>query len=380
MTTRRDDDAGGGEDAQPRQTQTPAAAPRTETVTLECPPEMADALAWAFMCAGPGRPPCVLPYRYGPDGAKRPAVKEWARWHGGSGPLWQPVAMWRDWARYAHRTRVPAWAVLPGALGVVVVDVDAPHLLGQVLDAYGETEVVVLTPRGGYHLYYQAGASPPITRTGVLGPGTYDVKSVGGTAHAPGSARPDGGRYVAEAPGLEGGVLRYEGGSAALSPGTLYRAMPVFPSAMLDEIWAANHAARDDLPLDGEPRYVDTPGGRAALRAYVSAAGPARSGNAGHDHTFKLLRKIGDLGASEDLALVLALEWDEGNEPPWGPTDIRKKVRDAYRTRQSPVGWRIEELGTNAGCTWAAVASDPDADMSTDELVALMREAHDVSR
>lgn len=338
------------------------------TVTLECPPEMADALAWAFMCKGPGRPPCVLPYRYGPDGAKRPAVKEWAQWHGGSGPRWQPLAVWRDWARYANRTHVPAWAVLPGALGVVVVDVDAPHLLGQVLDTYGETEVVVLTPRGGYHLYYQAGPAPPITRTGVLGPGTYDVKSIGGTAHAPGSARPDGGRYVAEAPGLEGGVLRVEGGSATLAPGTLYHAMPVFPSAVFEAVWTANHAGHDELPLDGEPRYVDTPEGKDALRRYMLAAGPARSGAGGHDHTFKLLRKIGDLGASEDLALELALEWDRDNEPPWGDDDIRKKVRDAYRTRRAVVGWRIDELTSTARCVWA------DGDMTTDELVALMRE------
>ncbi len=53
-------------------------------------------------------------------------------------------------------------------------------------------------------------------------------------------------------------------------------------------------------------------------------------------------------------------------------------MRDAYRTRQSPVGWRIEELGTGVGYGGAAVASDPDADMSTDELIALMREAQGV--
>ena len=336
-------------------------------VRLELPDSMACALAWAYMVGDPRRPTNVLPYRYGADGGKWPAVKEWTQRHGGGALAGQSIQLWRDWGRYARRSNIRAWAVLPGALGVVVVDVDAPHLLGRVLDLYGETPVYVETPSGGYHLYYQAGASPPQTRTGVRGPGTYDVKSIGGTTHAPGTSRPDGRTYVAVAPELDDAGTLIVGTRPALAAGALYATLPTFRADVLDAEWAAHHPATDDLPMDGDPRYVDTPGEVDALRAYMRAAGPAVSGQGGHPHTFKLLRKIGDLGASESLALELALEWDRDNEPPWGPIEIGKKVRDAYRRRQSPVGWRIAELRD-------AADESTEQEVDADALAAMLRD------
>ena len=319
------------------------------------PAAMADALAWASMIGDPARPINILPYRYAPDGGKRPMANDWARWHGGAkrrdGSVFvdaQTTGLWREWARAAERTSSAAWALLPGALGVVVVDVDAPHLLGHVLDTYGDTSVGVSTPRGGTHLYYRVDpdAPTPVSRVAIVGAGSYDVKSIGGTSHAPGSHRPDGTPYEAVAPGVVGGVLRVDR-RPVLEAGALHRLLPVFPVAAYEAEWSAHHRATDDLPVDGEPRYA-TAEDAPSLLTYMHAAGPAVSGGGGHDHTFKLLRKIGDLGASEDMALELALEWDLGNEPPWGPLDISKKVRDAYARRKSPIGWRIEELA-NAG-------------------------------
>jgi len=335
------------------------------------PAAMADALAWASMVGDPTRPINILPYRYAPDGGKRPMANDWARWHGGArrrdGSVFvdaQTTGLWREWARTAERTSSAAWALLPGALGVVVVDVDAPHLLGHVLDTYGDTSVGVSTPRGGTHLYYRVDpdAPTPVSRVAIVGAGSYDVKSIGGTSHAPGSHRPDGTPYEAVAPGIADGVLRI-GRRSTLEAGALHQLLPVFPVAAYEAEWSAHHRATDDLPVDGEPRYAtaeDVP----SLLAYMHAAGPAISGAGGHDHTFKLLRKIGDLGASEDMALELATEWDERNEPPWGPLDIGKKVRDAYAKRKAPIGWRIEEL--------VAVDADPDA-ASYDETVAMLR-------
>lgn len=348
------------------------------TLLRNIPASMADALAWASMVGDPKRPTNILPYRYSADGGKRPMASDWARWHGGAkrkegGALVtfvdaQPDGLRLEWARNATRTPSTAWAILPGALGIVVVDVDAPHLLGRVLDAYGETSVGVSTPRGGTHLYYRAapGEPPPVSRTAVVGAGSYDVKSIGGTSHAPGSKRPDGAPYVAVAPGIDG-VLRV-GDRPALRAGALFDLLPVFPVDAYDREWSAHHRATDDLPVDGEPRYAseeDVP----ALLAYMQAAGPAIANAGGHDHTFKLLRKIGDLGASEDMALGLALEWDDGNAPPWGPFEIGKKVRDAYAKRKAPIGWRIEELAE-------VDASGEDA-ASYDEVVAMLRLASD---
>lgn len=338
------------------------------------PESMADAFAWASMIGDPSRPLNILPYRYAADGGKRPMTNDWARWHGGAkrkdDSLFcdaQQSGTWAEWARMAARTASTAWAILPGALGVVVVDVDAPHLLGRVLDAYGDTSVGVATPRGGTHLYYRIDPTRPVpvSRVAVVGAGSYDVKSIGGTSHAPGSRRPDGARYVAEAPGIVGGLLRADG-RPVLSPGALYDLLPIFPVDAYETEWAAHHRPTDDLPVDGEPRYAG-PEDVPSLLSYMHAAGPAMSGAGGHDHTFKLLRKIGDLGASEDMALGLALEWDEGNAPPWGPFEIRKKVRDAYAKRKSPVGWRIEELD-------AAVDVN---DVSYEDTVAMLRQWRD---
>ena len=311
--------------------------------TLSVTREQADAIAWAAAVRAPGRPVNILPYRY-TNGAKRPAVNDWGRWHGGGRLEAQPTQLWQDWARYAVRTGVTAWAVLPGSLGVVVVDVDAPHMLGALLDLYGETPVYVETPSGGTHLYYRAADLVPL-RTGVRGPGSYDVKSIGGTAHAPGSLHPNGGAYIPRAPGLTSLIVD---GHPTLETGSLYTLLPDFPTAVLATEWDKYHQRRGDLPTDGDPQYVSDPQDIESLRAYMRAAGPAISGRGGHTHTFNLLMKIGDLGASEDLALTLAGEWDDRNEPPWGQDAIAEKVKDAYRSRSSCVGWRIHELRHHA--------------------------------
>lgn len=331
------------------------------TIRLELPRSMASALAWAVMVGDPTRPHNILPYRYGGDGSKRPAVGDWIQWHGGAetGLKRQVPQLWMGWARYAKRSGIEAWATLPGALGVVVLDVDAPHLLGRALDRYGETPVYVTTPSGGYHLYYRAGDDAPSSFVGVLGPGTYDVKSRGGTSHAPGTRRPDGKRYVAHAPGLDDDGTLIVGTRPALPAGALYSLLPVFPADVLEEEWTAHHPAGSDMPCDGEPRYATTPGEVDAIRAYMRAAGPAIALQGGHEHTRKLLKKIGDLGASEALALQLALEWDETNEGPWGELEIRKKVRDAYRKRMSPIGWKLVHALDD---DWNEPNDEPDAE------------------
>lgn len=48
-------------------------------------------------------------------------------------------------------------AIVTGKLsGITVIDVDNPNIaLTELFDKYGETPLVVATPRGGYHLYYK---------------------------------------------------------------------------------------------------------------------------------------------------------------------------------------------------------------------------------
>jgi hypothetical protein len=46
-----------------------------------------------------------------------------------------------------------------GPSGVAVVDVDDPRLIEPMLDRFGPTPLIVSTPRGGVHLYYDKGSS-----------------------------------------------------------------------------------------------------------------------------------------------------------------------------------------------------------------------------
>lgn len=265
--------------------------------------------------------------------------------------------MLKDWlARSARDLTWWAWALLPGQAGLVVVDVDDPELLPEIITLYGDTPVKVHTPRGGMHLYYLAPADPvkpgsipgddigpPVqSRTGVRGPHSYDVKADGQPCHCPGQRHHmlRDRRYEVDVPG----GWRGGNGPDAWHVGELRALLPEFRADAAEADWAAHNPKLETPEHLDEHILAGTPDERKMGAKYLRAAGPAVSGDSGHDHTRKLILKLGDLGFPEDVGRDLLYEWNRTCEPPWPQRDLDTKIEHYYRRRNMPIGWRATEL------------------------------------
>lgn len=325
------------------------------------------AVLWADAIRAPGVAPLIIPYglQFNERGQleRRPLVGGYhssltrRRAEDASEPKQpelkteQTTRRWESWAhegvwqRGGSHVQPEAWAVPPGRLGVVVVDVDDPDLLPELLELYGETPVWVLSPSGGTHLYYQAPEGPPPpSRTGVRGHHTYDIKADGGTIHAPGSRHHRcPGAYTADAPGVVDGALR-RGRKPLFKASELWHAMPVFPQFVADEEWDLYHPPL--ASMSGEEHILaGTPDERKMGARYLAAAGPAVAGSGGHDHTRKLILKLGDLGFPKEIGSELLHDWNRTCEPPWSQRDLDSKIEHYYQRRGMPIGWRAYEMG-----------------------------------
>ena len=121
--------------------------------------------------------PCV-------PGAKRPAVDRWEQ---------RASTLYRGWPGSRHNIGV---ACGPSQLVVIDLDTCGPgipdgrdaltHLCAQAGQPWPATHTV-RTPSGGWHLYYQAPATPEIRNSaGLLGP-MIDVRACGGYVLGAGS-------------------------------------------------------------------------------------------------------------------------------------------------------------------------------------------------
>lgn len=297
-----------------------------------------------------------------------------------------PRGMQRDWlARSARDLTWWAWALLPGQAGLVVVDVDDPELLPELIELYGDTPVKVRTPRGGTHLYYLAPPAPggaagddngPAvqSRTGVRGHHSYDVKADGQPCHCPGQRHHmlRHLRYEVDVPGGWRGGL----GANAWKVGELRAMLPTFHADAADADWAAHNPKLETPEHLDEHILAGTPAERDMGARYLHAAGPAVSGQGGHDHTRKLIQKLGDLGFPEAIGSELLHEWNRSCEPPWSSRDLDSKIEHYYRRRNMPIGWRAAELEVvdevDDGDP-AEMASDADASAMLSRMVADMR-------
>ena len=129
----------------------------------------------------------LLPLGGGPDG-KAPVVSGWTDGRLTLSQVFGPL----------HRTGQTVLGVRLDGLAVLDLDTDAPGLVADLEARFGPSPVHVSTPRGR-HLYYRLPDGPfslPNLRGADL---PVDAKS-GARAFvvAPGSVRPDGGRYFAE--------------------------------------------------------------------------------------------------------------------------------------------------------------------------------------
>jgi hypothetical protein len=84
-----------------------------------------------------------------------------------------------------------------GPSGVVVVDIDDPSVIEDLLRRFGPTPLITSTPSGGRHLWYRnrnRQRSRNLRRSHGL---AVDIKAAGGFVVVPPSVRPrDGARYA----------------------------------------------------------------------------------------------------------------------------------------------------------------------------------------
>jgi hypothetical protein len=171
------------------------------------------------------------------------------------------------------------------------------------------------TPSGGRHLIYSV---PAPVRQGVnkFGPG-IDIRSRGGFIVGPDSE----------------------------IDGRLYRANALQVQRAPE--WMVERCGFDD----GSRRDVPAPvGGVSSSRAddrarvYLADAPVAIEGQGGDHTTFKVVAALKDFGCAEERAFeLLRDEWNERCSPPWELSDLRTKVRNAYRYGREPVGSRAPE-------------------------------------
>ena len=276
---------------------------------------------------------------------KSPLVREWRHLSaaGIKSPRLTSHEIWRMERRAGREDRPAAYAILPGSAGLVVVDVDRADLVEPLLELYGDTPVRTLTPSGGVHLYYLApedpdspdGVAAVVSRTGVRGPKTYDIKAAGAMAHMPGGES-------------FSGLYRASVDTCGLERGELRALLPTFPVERYREDWSHHHEGADWTPQgDRADDFVLGPshplaGGRTAADLWddaIELIGQAREGER-HDKTRRLALNLGDRGCAEEQAIEILREWNSANAPPATQDEIERWAREAYRSRRSALGCR----------------------------------------
>ena len=335
---------------------TPTRAHHGHMSERRCSDSAARALWWVRALGVPVgktyRAPGLIPFS--PD--RVPKRRGWSAWAHRGDPC-MLTGMQRDWlARSARDLSWWAWALLPGQAGLVVVDVDDPDLLPELIQLYGDTPVKVRTPRGGTHLYYLAPADPDKpgsvpgddigpavqSRTGVRGPHSYDIKADGQPCHCPGQRHHmlRDRLYEVDVPGgWRGGT-----GPDAWRVGELRALLPEFRLEAANADWAAHNPQLEAPEHLDEHILAGTPDERKMGARYLAAAGPAVTGSGGHDHTRKLILKLGDLGFPKEIGSELLHDWNRTCEPPWSQRDLDSKIEHYYQRRSMPIGWRAAEL------------------------------------
>jgi len=249
-----------------------------------------------------------------------------------------PMVRWRD---FDENTKGPASLDVPGGrelggnYGVIlgrdanlfVVDLDikgsedglaALEALGEVPDT-----LVVATPSGGFHLYFeQPPASVGTIRNSVrkLGPG-IDIRGEGGFVVGPDSYHKSGGQYRIVDPGVP----------VAKAPDWLVAACLKAAPAGAEPRTAP--AAKVILTPEERERR------RERARKMLERQEPAVEGSNGSTALFVAARKLVRYELPLEDAEELLLEaYNPRCQPPWTPRELRHKLEDADRIDTEPRG------------------------------------------
>lgn len=229
-------------------------------------------------------------------------------------------AWWTEWpdANIGIATGAPS--------GVIVVDVDeglkpdgtkknGEEVLRALEASHGKLPAapVVRTGSGGRHLYFShPGGTVPGKNAAFP---CIDIKSDGGYVLAPPSVNASGAYAWTD-----------------VVP------MPAMPAWVLSATSAPKKSTAADLDGAYEPKPL-TPAIEKAAREKLKSFGPAVSGEAGNDKTYRACALIarGFQLAPED-ALPLLLEWNKTCQPPWSDDELGELLGHALRYGKGGVG------------------------------------------
>lgn len=193
--------------------------------------------------------------------------------------------------------------------GFAVIDVDAHKGGDRSLDLLALQEglprtLTALTPRGGRHLFYRLPEGHPGVSNSVekLGKG-LDIRSAGGYVVAAGSE-------------IDGKAYRFaDGYKIEDAPEWLVQKLGVF-------------IKREQPEKVNVPDTVPENLARAAT--WLDTQAFAVQGNGGDACTFAVVCGLRDYGASQEQALILLREWNDGCSPPWSLDELAVKVSNCY--------------------------------------------------
>lgn len=171
--------------------------------------------------------------------------------------------------------------------------------------------LMVKTPRKGIHLYFRA----PFA-TGIANdfPDGIDVRGVNGYVVGPGSELPEGGYELVD-PNAD---------------------ITELPAWLEDYVRPPGHRdPKHDIPLvdlDLEENVVH------ALN-WLQTREPAIEGQHGDDWTLQTIQFLRDFGLSQGKMMeVLNSGWNQNCDPPWGDTELERKIDNAWRYGQNRPG------------------------------------------
>lgn len=206
----------------------------------------------------------------------------------------------------------PNIALVTGS-GLVVVDVDDPTLLDEVLDRCGQTPMRCATPTPGHtHLYYRMRAGVHYGGHVRIRGKALDMRCEGNYAVAPWSLNKEGVPY------------RWLG-----------EVLPLKELPLLKVSWLRDRKPERRVKPVEEVMADSMIVQRA--RAYLACVEGAVSGQNGHNRTFRaacvLCQKF---GLTPEAAFPILWEWNiKTCEPVWTEREIQHKLEDAWAKRHA---------------------------------------------
>jgi len=243
-------------------------------------------------------------------GHKRPLPgKSWQRYQTCL-PTFAELDSWRDGANLG---------IVTGSISnLAVIDcesqTDADWFSARLNKPTNNKYALTQTPRG-YHFFFRHPGNNLMNATQVKRDGRtrYDIRGDGGFIVAPPSK-------VTQQDGVkQSGVYRWIialGDTNQLS--------------LFDRRWEPDRTAEIRKPKAETTPLDDPEGVIRAATAYINKI-HARSGDRGHDTTFRAVAWLKDFGLDVETARDVIAEWNQTNaDPPWSERELEHKLRSVF--------------------------------------------------